>query len=68
MFDAAVIAFGRHIESKLREVDEDGNLKNDLRSLLDIPLDKAELRALTLHSLKMLEIEARNPRSGIVID
>lgn len=68
MFDTAVTVFGRHIEGKLREVDEDGKPVWTLRQLLDLPLSNAELRQETLNSLKMLDIEGRRPRSGIILD
>lgn len=68
MFDAAVLSFGRHIENKLREVDENGQPVWELRQLLDLPLSPYELRQETLNSLKMLELEARRPHSGIVSD
>lgn len=68
MFDTMVTVFGRHIENKMQERDEEGHLINDLRRLLEIPPDPAELREMTLTSLRLLEIEARKPRSGIVID
>lgn len=69
MLDAAVTVFGRHIEGKLREVDEDTKEpKYTLRQLLDLPMDKEELHQETLNALKWLEIEGRNPnRSGIVL-
>lgn len=68
MFDMAVLVYGRHIEGKLSERDEDGRLVNTIRDLLDLPLDKTELREQTLLSLRMLDFEARKPRSGIVIE
>lgn len=69
MFDTAVSVFGRHIEAKLGEIDEDTKEpKWTLRQLLDLPIDKEELRQETLNALKWLEIEGRNPnRSGIVL-
>lgn len=69
MFDTVVLTFGRHIDNKMQERDEDGNLINNLRDLLDLPLDKEELRELTLRSLRMLDLDAQHPeRTGVVSD
>lgn len=68
MFDTAVLVFGRHIDNKLAERNEDGSPANDLRLLLDIEPDPSELRELNQRTLHMLDLELRNPRSGVVGD
>lgn len=68
MFDTAVLVFGRYIENKLRETDEDGKPVWDLRHLLDVPMDQHELRQATLDSIRLLKLEAHKPGSGIVVD
>lgn len=73
MFDTAVMTFGQHIENKSKEVDESYlpqiRYRYTLRGLLDLPYDRSELRAMTIASLRMLDIDAQHPeRSGVVSD
>lgn len=66
--DNAVMRWGIHVENKLKEINPDGTAKHNLRELLDIPLNPAELREATRQSLRMLDMAARDRRSGIVVD
>lgn len=67
-FDSAVTRWGIHVDNRLKEVNPDGSPKHTLRELLDIPLTPEEARAMTRQSFAMLDMRARDRKSGIVVD
>jgi len=64
-FDNAVMTFGRHIEGKMTERNEDGSAKWKLRDLLDLPYTPAEQREMLRIAMQAFKQQAFDPRSGV---